>query len=103
MGIDLSPVYTTENFSHGSGEIGTGAKRSSANFVYTTPFLPYRKYHAKNFGPASVLLETCSSIRSKDGRQSLFAVSLKKDVSQSLKLNYGHRSWQKRAGKNLLP
>ena len=38
--------FSTENFWHGSGEIGTGAKKSSANFVselytiFTVPKIP---------------------------------------------------------------
>ena len=47
----LSPVYTTENFCHSSGETGMGAKKEHSNFVYTTPFLSQQKYHAKMFGP----------------------------------------------------
>ena len=46
----LSPVYTTENFCHSSGETGMGAKKEHSNFVYTTPFLSQQKYHAKMFG-----------------------------------------------------
>ena len=47
----LSAVYTTENFCHGSGETGMGAKKEHSNFVYTTPFLSHQKYHAKMFRP----------------------------------------------------
>ena len=47
----LSPVYTTENFWHSSGEIGMGTKKEHSNFVYTTPFLSHQKYRAKMFGP----------------------------------------------------
>ena len=47
----LSPVYTTENCWHGSGETGMGAKKEHSNFVYTTPFLSHQKYRAKMLGP----------------------------------------------------
>ena len=52
--VILSPVYTTENFWHGSGEIGTGAKKELGKLClhYTWPFSPHQKYRAKIFWPA---------------------------------------------------
>ena len=32
-------------------KLGRVPKKSTANFVYTTPFLPYQKYRTKIFGP----------------------------------------------------
>ena len=93
-GVVLSPVYTTENFWHGSGEIGTGAQKELGKTlftlhqtIFTAPKIPCQNFLAR----VSSLGDMRSSIRSKDGRRSLLpAVSLKKDVSQSSKLNYGH-------------
>ena len=67
--------------------------------IFTAPKIPCQNFLAR----VSSLGDMRSSIRSKDGRRSLPAVALKKDVSQSSKLNYGHWSWQKFAGKNPLP
>ena len=52
--VVLSLVYTTENFWHGLGEIGTGAKKELGKLClhYTWPFLPQQKYRAKIFWPA---------------------------------------------------
>ena len=89
---------------HSSGEIGTGAKKELSKFclhctIFTVPKIPCQNFRAR----ISSLGDMHNSVRSKDRRRSLCAVSLKKDVSQSSKLNYGHRSRQKFAGKNLLP
>ena len=61
----LSPVYTTENFWHTARvKLARVPKKSSANFVYTAPFLP-----CQNFGPrVSSRGDMHNSIRSKDGR-----------------------------------
>ena len=61
----LRPVYTTEKFWHGSGEIGTGAKKVLDK--------PYLHYYYTIFGPAEVT--------SKDGRRSLRAVSNNKYIN----------------------
>ena len=61
--------------------------------IFTVPKIP-----CQNFWARISSLETCAiQLGSKDRRRSLCAVSLKKCVSQSTKLNYGHR----RVGKNL--
>ena len=65
-------------------------------------FTLHHFYRTKNtvpkfLGPHEFSRDMRNSIRSKNGRRSLCAVSLKKCVSQSSKLNYGHR----RVGKNL--
>ena len=85
---------------------GTGAKKAKKKLgklclhytIFTVPKLPCQNLWAR----VNSLKDMRSSIRSKYGRLSLRAVSLKKDVSQSSKLNYERRSWQKFAGKNPL-
>ena len=85
---------------------GTGAKKAKKELgklclhytIFTKPKLPCQKFWTR----VSSLKDMRRSIRSNYGRLSLRAVSLKKDVSQSSKLKYEHRSWQKFAGKNPL-
>ena len=78
------PVYTTEDFWNGSCEIGTGAKKELGKrclhyTIFTVPKIPRQNLWAR----LTYLGDMRSSIINKDGRRSLRAVFLKKDVSQS--------------------